>query len=156
MTLDELDRDILKVLENDARISYRSISDKLNISVGTVHNRISKLKDENIIKGYLLDLNERKLGYFLKAVISLKIKGTELRKILKKISNYPQITNVYSISGSVSAIIMCRFQSMKDFRTFTEILNQEEAIHQMETNIILDVIKEDLHHLLSSSKRQEK
>ena len=92
MALDELDIDILKVLENDARISYRKISEELNISVGTVHNRIEKLKEQNIIKGYLLQLNEQKLKYKLKAVISLEITGSKIREILEKISLLPQVT----------------------------------------------------------------
>ena len=150
MTIDELDAEILKVLEQDARISYRSISKKLFISVGTVHNRIAKLKAQGIIKGYLLDLNEQKLNYTLKVVISLIIKGTKLREILEKLSLYPQVTNVYSISGSVSALLMCRFQNIADFRDFTNILHEEESIRQMETNIVMDVYKEDLHHLFSS------
>ncbi|MHA1110474.1 MAG: Lrp/AsnC family transcriptional regulator [Promethearchaeota archaeon] len=156
MTLDDLDTEILKVLENDARISYRSISKKLEISVGTVHNRIAKLKEQGIIKGYLLHLNDQKLNYTLKVVISLNIKGTKLRDILSKLSEYPQVTNVYSISGSVSAVLMCRFQHMNDFRDFTNLLNEEESIRQMDTNIVLDVYKEDLHHLLSNFKPLDK
>jgi Lrp/AsnC family transcriptional regulator for asnA, asnC and gidA len=152
MTLDDLDTEILRILENDARISYRSISENLDVSVGTVHNRIAKLKDQGIIKGYLLHLNDLKMNYTLKAVISLIIKGKKLRDILTKLSKYPQVTNVYSISGNFSAVLICRFHSMNDFRDFTNILNEEDSIRQLETNIVLDVYKEDLHHLLSTSE----
>lgn len=155
MTLDDLDTEILRILENDARISYRSISENLDISVGTVHNRIAKLKEQGIIKGYLLHLDDLKLNYTLKAVISLIIKGKKLRDILTKLSTYPQVTNVYSISGSVSAVLICRFQNMDDFRDFTNILNEEESIRQLDTNIVLDVYKEDLHHLLSTTDTLE-
>ncbi len=123
--------------------------------MGTVHNRIDKLKKQEIIKGYLLHLDDQKLNYTLKAVISLIIKGTKLKDILSKFSKFPQVTSVYSISGSVSAVMICRFQNMEDFRDFTNILNEEESIRQMETNIVLDVYKEDFHHLLSNSKNMD-
>ncbi|MBN2155696.1 MAG: Lrp/AsnC family transcriptional regulator [Candidatus Lokiarchaeota archaeon] len=142
--------DILKVLERDARISYRKISQELDISVGTVHNRILKLKENGIIQGYLLALNENKLNFKLKAVISLEITGTKIREIMEKLSKYPEVTNAYSISGNISAILICRFQKMKDIRNFTNLLNGEEDIQKVETNIVLDIYKEDLHHLLSS------
>ncbi len=156
MTLDELDEDILKVLEQDARISYRKISEDLNISVGTVHNRIAKLKGQGIIKGYLLDLNEEKLEYSLKVIISLTIKGTEISRILEELSKNPHVTNIYSVSGNSSAIIICRFKNMGDYRDFNNDLNTQDGIRRMETSIVLDVFKEDLHHLLSSPENQEK
>jgi DNA-binding Lrp family transcriptional regulator len=150
--LDELDIDILKVLEQDARISYRKISEDLNISVGTVHNRIAKLKEQGIIKGYLLDLSEEKLEYNLKVIISLTIKGTKIEGILKELSKNRSVTNIYSVSGNFSAVLMCRFKTMSDYRDFNNYLNAQDAIRQMETNIVLDVFKEDLHHLLSTSE----
>ncbi len=156
MPLDELDEDILRVLEKDARVSYRNISEKLNISVGTVHNRISKLKEQGIIKGYLLHLSEEKLDYSLKVIVSLLIKGTEIDGILKKLSKNPHVTSIYSVSGNFSAVLMCRFKNMKDYRDFNNNLNSMEAIRQIETNIVLDVFKEDLHHILSMPSSETK
>jgi Lrp/AsnC family leucine-responsive transcriptional regulator len=151
--LDELDIDILKELENNARISYRKISENCKISVGTVHNRIQKLNEDGIIHGYLLDLDERKLAYQLKAVIFLVITGTKIKAMMKKLSTYPQVTNAYSISGNISAVIICRFKEMKEFQEFTNILNEEEDIHTVDSNIVLDIFKEDMHHLLSSKNK---
>lgn len=156
MVLDDLDIAILKILEDDARVSYRKIAQKLNVSVGTIHNRISKLHENEIIKGFLLELNERKLNYKLKTVISLVITGIKIDEILKKISNYPHVTNVYNISGSVSAIVICRFQKMKQIRDFTTFLNEEKDVLKVETNIVLNVYKEDTHHLLSFDSTPEK
>lgn len=152
--LDELDIAILKELEQDARISYRKISERLNISVGTVHNRIQKLVEEGIIGGYLLSLDEQKLNYSLKAVISLVITGPKIREILVKLSKHPRVTNAYSISGNVSAVIICRFKKMKEFQEFSTQLNEEEDIRTVDSNIVLEVYKEDLYHLLSSESKK--
>jgi len=151
--LDGLDIDILKELEKNARISYRKISEKCKISVGTVHNRIQKLNEEGIIHGYLLDMDERKLNYNLKAVIFLVITGTKIKDMMKKLSTYPQVTNAYSISGNISAVIICRFKEMREFQEFTNTLNEEEDIQMVDSNIVLDIFKEDLHHLLSSENK---
>jgi len=59
-TLDEIDEEIIKILQENAKTSYREIKDKLNISIGTIHNRISKLEENKIIEGYTLKLNNEK------------------------------------------------------------------------------------------------
>ncbi|GAG91636.1 unnamed protein product [marine sediment metagenome] len=63
--LDDIDKEILKILQENAKTSYRVIQDKLNISIGTIHNRIAKLEKNGIIEGYTLKLNNEKLGYKL-------------------------------------------------------------------------------------------
>ena len=50
--LDNTDYQIIKQLRNDGRKSYRQIAKELDLSVGTITNRVNKLKDEGIIKGF--------------------------------------------------------------------------------------------------------
>ena len=47
ITLDEIDEDIIKMLQKDAKTSNREIKDDLGISIGTIHNRISKMEEHN-------------------------------------------------------------------------------------------------------------
>ena len=53
--LDSIDKDILKILEADSRTSQREIARKLNIAQGTVTNRIRKMENNGIIRGYSVD-----------------------------------------------------------------------------------------------------
>ena len=57
------------------------------------------------------------------------------------------------ISGNISAVIICRFKEMREFQEFTNTLNEEEDIQMVDSNIVLDIFKEDLHHLLSSENK---
>ena len=50
--LDDIDKNIIRILQNDARTSYREIQERLGISIGTIHNRISKLRDSGVVQGY--------------------------------------------------------------------------------------------------------
>jgi len=61
--LDDTDRSIIRVLENDARTSMRSIAEKVGVSLGTVSNRVKKLEESGIIKGYrvLIDPDQTRL-----------------------------------------------------------------------------------------------
>ncbi|MEE3304302.1 MAG: winged helix-turn-helix transcriptional regulator, partial [Candidatus Thermoplasmatota archaeon] len=50
--LDETDRSIIEVLERDARTSLRRIAEEVGVSLGTVSNRVKKLEENGVIKGY--------------------------------------------------------------------------------------------------------
>ncbi|TFG21608.1 MAG: winged helix-turn-helix transcriptional regulator, partial [Promethearchaeota archaeon] len=83
--LDGIDKEILRILQEDARKSYREIQDQLGISIGTIHNRISKLKEKSIIEGYTLKLNNTKLGYKLTFLIRIHVDGKHTEEILNEI-----------------------------------------------------------------------
>ncbi|MGC8961341.1 MAG: winged helix-turn-helix transcriptional regulator, partial [Candidatus Bathyarchaeia archaeon] len=53
MSLDELDVNILRLFNEDARISYREIAKKLGVAVGTIHNRVKRLTSDGVIKGFI-------------------------------------------------------------------------------------------------------
>ena len=85
--LDETDIKILKIINDDVRISYRQISRDLGISVGTVHNRIDKMLKSGVIEKFAPVLNHKKLGYALTSIIGVNVKGQELEAWEAEISN---------------------------------------------------------------------
>ena len=149
VALDDLEIEILKILEQDARISYRRIADDLRISVGTVHNRIKKLKDKGILKGFLLHLDTLKLGYNLKFLIMLSINGKFIEEVLKEISNLSEITTIFQTTGEYSATVICRFKSLEEVQIFLNKINQIPNINKVVSHMILNTFKEDKYHLFS-------
>lgn len=77
--IDDIDKKILHLLNKDGRMSYREISRKLGVSVGTVHNRVDKLMKNGVIKRFVPVIDHSKLGYKLTAIIGVKVKGGVLR-----------------------------------------------------------------------------
>lgn len=150
--LDDLDLYILKILEKNARISYRKVAEELKISVGTVHNRLNKLKEEGILKGngFLLDLDEKSLGFSLKFVILVAIDGKHTEEVLKQFNNYPEVTSIYHILGEMSAVLICRFQAMEEVQEFIKRVNQVPFVLKTTSNMILNIYKEDMHHLITN------
>ena len=87
--LDDIDRDIIRILQENAKTSYREIQDKLGISIGTIHNRITKLESSEIIEGYTLKLNNIKLGYKFTFLIRVQIDGKHTSEILESLREKP-------------------------------------------------------------------
>ncbi len=139
--LDEIDEEIIKILQENAKTSYRVIQDKLNISIGTIHNRISKLEENNIIEGYTLKLNNEKLGYKLTFLIRINIDGKHTQEILDEISSKPEVCSVFHTTGEQSAALICRFKEAQDVHNFIRELNEKEYITKTNSNMVLKEYK---------------
>jgi Lrp/AsnC family transcriptional regulator for asnA, asnC and gidA len=140
-TLDEIDVEIIKILQENAKTSYRVIQDKLNISIGTIHNRISKLEENKIIEGYTLKLNNEKLGYKLTFLIRINIDGKHTQEILKEISDKPEVCSVFHTTGEQSAALICRFKEAQDVHNFIRELNEKEFVTRTNSNMVLKEYK---------------
>ena len=140
-TLDEIDEEIIKILQENAKTSYRVIQDKLNISIGTIHNRISKLEKNKIIEGYTLKLNNEKLGYKLTFLIRINIDGKHTQEILDEISRKPEVCSVFHTTGEQSAALICRFKEAQDVHNFIRELNEKVFITKTNSNMVLKEYK---------------
>ena len=140
-SLDEIDKQVLRILQKNARTSYREIQEQLGISIGTIHNRISKLKANGIIEGYTLRLNNVKLGYKLTFLIRINVDGKYTEEILNDIKNIKEVCSIFHTTGEQSAALICRFQESEDVHKFIRELNQKEYITRTNSNMILKEYK---------------
>src|SRR5436309_3903995 len=93
-TLDELDVKILRLLNADARKSYRDIAKATDASISTVSSRVRKLEDLGVITGYVPVLNEARLAYDILAVVVDKIHKGKRRGHQRPIANDDRVTHV--------------------------------------------------------------
>lgn len=143
--LDDIDKEIIRILQDDARKSYREIQEQLQISIGTIHNRITKLKKNKIIEGYTLKLNNSKLGYKLTFLISLQIDGKHTEEILSELSEKPEICTVFNVTGEQSASLICRFKESEDVHEFLRELNEHKHITRTNSNMVLKEYKNNAY-----------
>ncbi len=139
--LDGIDKEILRILQEDARKSYREIQDQLGISIGTIHNRISKLKEKSIIEGYTLKLNNTKLGYKLTFLIRIHVDGKHTEEILNEIGKKPEVCSVFHTTGEQSAALICRFRESEDVHNFVRELNEKDFVTRTVSNMVLKEYK---------------
>ncbi|MHA1805448.1 MAG: Lrp/AsnC family transcriptional regulator [Promethearchaeota archaeon] len=143
--LDEIDKDIIRILQENARTSYREIQEKLGISIGTIHNRITKLKENQIIEGYTLKLNNTKLGYKLTFLIRIQIDGKHTEEVLLELSKMPEVCSVFHTTGDQSAALICRFKESDDVHAFIRELNEHPHVSRTVSNLVLKEYKSSPH-----------
>lgn len=138
--LDDLDRQILSILMNDAKMPYTDIAKQLNVSGGTVHVRMKKLEETGIVKGARLEVDEARLGYDIISFIGIFLEKSSLyQDVISQVSEIPEVVNAYYTTGnySIFAKIICK--DTDDLRKLlSEKIQAIAGIQRTETFIALE------------------
>ncbi len=146
--VDATDMKIVKMLEEDARMSFRDIARKLKISEGTVYNRVKRMEKNRVIKGFSVRTNPMKLGKDLVALIGIRVVGGHLKEVEEMLAKYNEVRAVYDITGDHDSIIIARFENRAALNTFIKEVLSHEYVDRTSTYIVLNVVKEDLRTLV--------
>jgi DNA-binding Lrp family transcriptional regulator len=147
LNIDEVDRKILNELLRDCRRSYRSISRRAGVSVGTVLTRIRRLERAGVIKGYSAILDHEKLGYQLTALAEITVSKGKLLEMEEAISKFPNTCAVYDVTGLTDAVVLAKFRSREELSKFTKSLLSMPFVDRTNTHMVLTTVKEDLRLL---------
>ena len=143
LKLDNLDRKIINLLQEDSRLSFNKIANKLGISAGTAFNRIKNLENKKIIKAYTVLADTVKAGYNLTAVILIQADGKHLPELEDEIAKQNNVISVYDITGDYDIAIVAKFKNRSNLNTFIKNLLIMPYAKRTITNVVLNVIKED-------------
>lgn len=141
--MDELDVKILSLLQQNARLSYREIARELKVAVGTVYNRIKKMEEEGVIRGFAPIIDYEKLGFGLTAVIGVKAKGRHILDIEREIAKNDRVMLVYDITGEFDIVLVAKFRDRADMNRFVKWLLSLEGVEKTNTSVAMQVVKED-------------
>jgi Lrp/AsnC family transcriptional regulator for asnA, asnC and gidA len=140
LNIDKLDLQIIQQLMHDASISYAEMGKKLFVSAGTIHVRIKKLQEAEIITGMKFHVDLKKLGYDVIAFIGIYLEKSSLYDtVAKELKKIPEIVRLNYTTGnySIFAEIVC-----KDIAQLRTILHDElqkiKGIERTETFISLE------------------
>jgi Lrp/AsnC family transcriptional regulator, leucine-responsive regulatory protein len=121
MELDRFDKQILEILSHED-INLNELSERVNLSVSSVHRRIKQLMDQNLISGLRRDINFQKLGFSLHVLlqVSLNKHDTEtFAKFLEELENIPEVINAFLVTGqSADFIVEVVAKDMENYSDF--------------------------------------
>jgi len=144
-SIDETDREILRILQSDARTTLEQIAKRLKLSKSTVHYRVRKLENAGIIEGYYAKLNPGKLGRGYEAVtlVRAKFSPSYHEKLGQKLAQLPGVWAVYLTFGDNDFTIMTRGIGRDDLMTAIENLTKIRGIERTSSQLVVKTIKED-------------
>jgi len=148
-TMDDIDMKIISLLQEDCRLSFNKIAQKLGISVGTALNRVKSLEDKGVLKGYTAIVDPNKVGYGLTAVILIQAEGKHLSNVEEEVAKINNVISVYDVTGDFDFVVIARFKDREGLNAFIKHLLTVPYIKRTVTNVALNVIKEDFRIKIS-------
>lgn len=131
--MDHIDREILRILQQNARTSLKTIAEKTFLSSPAVSARIEKLEKDHIITAYQAQVNPMKLGYHIIAFINLNVMPEDKQKFYAYADTIPNILECSSVTGEFSVIMKVAFESTMQLDTF---LGQLQKYGKTSTQIV--------------------
>lgn len=149
MRLDDTDLNILRVLQENGRLSFRQISERVDVSVPTVSNKISNMKNMGIIRGYRVDLDPEVLGE-ISVTLNIKTKPSELESVARNFRSNEHVRKIFILSTG-RLLLTCTFTDSHQINEFIMRLGDIPEIIEYDIANVVSVIKEQHRALVDSS-----
>lgn len=132
--IDAVNWEILKHLQLNARITMTELGKVVGLTAPAVAERIKKMEDLGIVRGYYTQLSYIKTGYQLKAIITLKVFMGRLKPFLDVVTGFKEVINCYRITGNENIIMEVVLKNQKHLETF---IDQLISYGETKTHIVL-------------------
>jgi DNA-binding Lrp family transcriptional regulator len=146
--MDNLDRQLLKELEGDARQSFRDLAKKTGVSVVTVAQRIRRMEADGVITGYSGIVDQEKIGYGITTITEVTVSKGKLVEVQEGIAKLNSVCAVYDVTGIEDSIVISKFRTREDVSRFTKELLSVPHVERTNTHLVLNTYKEDFRHPL--------
>jgi Lrp/AsnC family transcriptional regulator, leucine-responsive regulatory protein len=126
--LDEEGMEILRALQDDARISFAELGRKVGLSAPAITDRIRKMEESGIIAGYHARVNSAKLGLPIRACVRLRVAREDFQRVIALAREIPEVRECHHVSGSDTFLLRVIAasedhleRSIDPFRPFGEV-----------------------------------
>jgi len=141
--IDVIDKTILEMLQDNSRIAFRRIAEKLGVSEATVFMRVRKLLERKVIKRFTALLSPELLGKGLTAFVLINTDPKKLQTVLEALSKVDDVYEVYDVTGTYYAIAKIRIEDRDSLAKIIDEIGLIEGVTSTETSIVLRCIKEE-------------
>ena len=139
--MDQIDLDIISFLQSDGRTPFTDIAKALDISEGTVRNRVARLLDERVLQIVGM-VDPYRLGFDSPAVIRISVQPPLLESVANTISKFPEVSYLIMVSGEFDLLVEVLCRDRDHLATFlNEKLLRVPGITNTQTSMILHTYK---------------
>jgi Lrp/AsnC family leucine-responsive transcriptional regulator len=142
--LDEIDRKLLALLQEDDRVPVVELGKAIGVAPSTLNDRIRRLVKQGIITGFHAQVSAEKLGLDLLAFVFVgwSDHATE-KEFLKRIGTVPEVLECHHVTGAWNYLLKVRLKTTRDLETFfSSVVKDVPGLQRTETLIVLSSPKE--------------
>ena len=140
--LDQVDRDILAMLQQDGRISASNIAQEIGMSIPAVADRIKKLQETGVIMGFTAILDHRKAGLDVCAFITLISESSSYYSdVVRKANNTLEVVQCFTTTGSGSHVLLAITENTISLEKLLRTIQAWPGVIRTETQMVLSSYK---------------
>ena len=146
MTFDAIDKKLIELLQEDSKQTNKALSNKLNLSVTAVYERIKKLENHGVIKKYVALVNKEKVAKSFVAFCHVKLTQHSQNYVIefeKEVAGLQEVLECYHISGDYDYLLKVLVKDMEAFREF--MVNRLTKINHIGSTHSMFMINEVKH-----------
>lgn len=136
--MDDLDQQLISLLRQDARLSVADLAHKLQVSRGTVTNRLRKLEDTQVIVGYTVRLRPEAQTERIRAWMGVLVEGNRTREVIANLLGEPSVAALHDTNGRWDLLAELEVGSMAELSQALERIRLVSGIRGTETSILLN------------------
>ena len=144
-TLDQTDLKILRILQQNARLTNKELAAQVNLSTTPVFERLKRLERNGYIKKYVavLDANKLNRGFIVFCNVKMSRLSKEIaRDFMERMLNIPEVTECYNISGQFDYLLKIHAPDMRYYQQFVlNVLGTIENLGSLESTFVMDTVK---------------
>jgi Lrp/AsnC family transcriptional regulator, leucine-responsive regulatory protein len=135
--VEDLDRQILTLLSRDGRMSYTDLGKATGLSTSAVHQRVRRLEQRGVIKGYAALVDAEAVGLPLTAFISVKpLEASAPDDTSERLADLPEIEACHSVAGEENYILKVRVGSPADLETLIGVIRAKAGVSTRTTVVL--------------------
>lgn len=135
--MDDTDRELIALLRGNARMNIAALASKLEVSRGTVTNRLRKLEDERVIVGYSVRLRPDAEPEGIRAWMGVLVDGNQTRAVIAAMLGEPGVASLHDTNGRWDLLAEIRAANVAELARVLERVRLIKGIANTETSILL-------------------
>ncbi|TKC88089.1 Lrp/AsnC family transcriptional regulator [Trinickia terrae] len=141
ISLDDVDRQLIALLRDNARMSVVELARRLKVARATVQNRLTRLETGGVIVGYTVRLKPAAEAHRIRALMSIAVQGNRGPEVVKVLRGHPNVTTIHSTNGRWDLIAELQSDSLESFDRVLGAIRLIDGIANTETSILLSTHK---------------
>jgi len=140
---DKTDRALLEALNRDGRASQRELAAATGVALGTVSNRLRRLQEAGVLRGFLPDIDAEQAGFTLTAIMQMRISKGHIIAVQASVAEHPRVFGVYDVTGEWDSLVLARFHDRAEMDTFIKSTLSQPHIERTNTSLVLNTVKQE-------------
>lgn len=138
--MDTTDRKLLALLRKDGRASLSALAGELNVSRGTVQNRIDRLTRDGVISGFTVRVTEADDPHAVRAITMIEITGQKTLAAVKALRGIPEVRALHTTNGAWDLVAELHAENLVEFERVLRGIRAMDGVSKSETSLLLTTL----------------